>query len=165
MQADFLEKEVEIKNRESPDFLVKYLEQELYIEAGSVRVEHRKNKSHLNKIYSTIIKKNKKPYANKNTVLILDITSVLYNDELVDGYSFLERYNDFESIIFNLLKDNKVKYGAIVLVGFGLNRAEKRYEALPRRMILDDCSNLLISFMDNYYPGKKGEQKRRELSS
>ena len=165
MQAHLLEEGVKIKNRESPDFSVQYFEQELYIEAGSVRVEYRKNKSHSNKIYSTINKKNKKPYANKNTLLFLDITSVLYNDELVGGYTALERHDDFENIISNLLEDNNIKYGAIVLNGFALNRAEKRYESLPRRIVLNGCSELLISFMDNYYPGNKGEQKKLELSS
>jgi hypothetical protein len=157
--SSFIKKGISITNQESPDFSLTFNESIVFIEAAISRVEQPKNRTHLYKIQSVINKKNKKKYANFNTALFIDITSILYHDSLV-----LEE-NGLESIISSIYADKKIKFGAVILFVFTTNSLRNRYESTYKRIVFEHCSPSLKIMMDDEYPkGNGGRREHNELS-
>jgi hypothetical protein len=152
--ASFLKKKITIKNQESPDFIIYYNDQAVYVEATISRVEQQKNKSHLYKVQSAINKKNKKVYANSNTALFVDASNILHHDSQVMEES------GFEELIDSISKDKKIKYGAVILFCFLINEYKNRYESCYRRVVFEHCSDNLEMLIDQEYP--KGTDYRVE---
>ncbi len=152
--ASFVKKNIQIKNQESPDFIICHNDQNTYVEATISRVDNQKNKSHLYKILSAINKKNKKVYSNANTALFVDASNILYHDSQV------MKESGFEELINAIANDNSIRFGAVVLFCFLINEEKNRYESLYRRVILEDCSDNLKKLIDQEYP--KGSDYRVE---
>jgi hypothetical protein len=153
-----VKKNIQIKNQESPDFIIFHNCQYTFIEATISRVEEQKNKSHLYKILSTINKKNNKPYINKNTALFVDASNILYHDSQVMEES------GFEELINTIANDKSIKFGVVILFCFLINKEKNRYESLYRRVIFNDCSENLKQLIDQEYPEGSAVRVEPEIS-
>jgi len=135
-----------VLKRESPDFCVSVEDTDIFIESSSAMVVANKDKGHLYKIKSTINKKNKKPYANKNTALFIDITNIVHHE-----FS-REQPEDFELLHEELSANQDLKYGAIVIFCMVMNYENMRYESVYGRVPLDGCSDGLTTFLNTFFP-------------
>ena len=156
--ASFIKKNIKIINQESPDFNITHNNQMTYIEAAISRVDQQKKKSHLYKIQSVIKKKNKKHYANSNTALFVDATNILHHDSKVMNYS------GFNELIESIEKDEDVKYGAIILFCFLINKEKSRYESLYRRVLFKHCSDNLRDLIEQEYPAGHDFREKPEIA-
>ncbi|MDC9523387.1 hypothetical protein PSH55_20055 [Pseudoalteromonas sp. Angola-31] len=129
---------------ESPDFIANFSDEEIFIECGSARVDSDKNKPLEYKIESAIGKKNKKPYANSNTCLFLDITNIAHHD--ISN----ERFSYFDALCKNIESNNEIKFGAILLL---ITFSEKNgYGEGYKTLKLASRSKALNEFLDLHYP-------------
>ncbi|MBB1378404.1 hypothetical protein [Pseudoalteromonas sp. SR43-2] len=137
-------KSISFTKSESPDFTVDFEGEDIFIECGSARVDTDKSKPLEYKIESAINKKNKKPYANSNTCLFLDITNIAHHD--ISN----ERFSYFDSLCKNIENKNEIKFGAILLL---ITFSEKNgYGEGYKTLKSVNCSKALNEFLDLHYP-------------
>lgn len=73
------EKNIDFSSQESPDFLIKQAEGNCYIETTSVHMPEPKPYNMYLKVGAQIDNKSKKPYANENTILMIDISNIIHS--------------------------------------------------------------------------------------
>lgn len=144
--ASLLKKNINIDNRERPDFEVLHNNNKIFIEATLARVEKRKGTSHMYKVRSAIYKKNSKAYANKNTALFIDLTNIEYHQQAT------ATQDELPALLEIIRMDEEIKFGAIILFRFVRNDFLRRYESRYNRVILKDCSEELNLFLDEQFP-------------
>jgi hypothetical protein len=134
------------EKRESPDFKL-LLEPPLYIECVSAHISGESGRDSFYKIGSAIAAKGKKPYANSDTILFLDITNLVFN-QVINGHEF-DR-DKIRSTIFEALK--KTKFGAAVVFSYS---SDDDIETIRTGYFRVDGASMephLLEFMNNAYP-------------
>ena len=136
-----------VTKSESPDFILNKDISPVYLESTMAIVTTKKSDV-LYKIGAAINKKNSKPYANKRTALCIDLTNIFHR--------YFEVQSNQESDLFNWINDylrnNEIKYGAIVILLNLYLPQQRRCQSVYRALKLDNCSDKLVEFLDDVFP-------------
>lgn len=134
------------KARESPDFQFKHKQNLLYIEAtGCSYASTASTTSPVDKIKYCHESKNSKPYASKDTILLINITNMIYTEELKNKVLNLSGLVAFcESV--------DSKFGAIIIQSYFYTRSNQRYSSCYNVIQKNECTVELESYLKEFYP-------------
>jgi hypothetical protein len=134
--------------RESPDYYISTPQGDVFLEVTHVRTHsNSKRKGSTGyKIKRAIEAKSKKPYANRETALFLDITNLAYREALAGRDPNLLRAYAEKTL-------RASQFGAVVLVQSAFN-SEGKYIPLYQTFLHGDASEALVGFLNRYYPGQ-----------
>ena len=131
--------------QERPDFNVG--NGEFFIECGSVWPNSFKNsKDYRERVISTINSKNKKRYAAQNTILAIEITSVV---GAMINQGRLDEDTDFHGYLFYLA--NEMNYGSILLFSTVFSGEHNQILSAYDRIDSPRIDQSLFSVMEKYF--------------
>ena len=142
----------DIVKRESPDYSVKTSHGNIFLEVTHVRLHKAKKKGIGDKIRKAIRAKSNKPYSNRQTVLFLDITNLVYRQiEAKRSVDELKPYA--EKTLSNS------SFGAVVLM-CGLFTEQGKYIPDYFTVTHREASEALTGFLNRHYPNNHIESKQ-----
>ncbi|MGH1374506.1 MAG: hypothetical protein ACRBBW_20890 [Cellvibrionaceae bacterium] len=135
--------------RESPDFQINIADDCAYIEATSVHLNGKtRANSHFYKVDSKITEKLKKSYANKSTALAIDITNIMYHEDLRgEGLE-----TELEAFIGELGVRGDIDFGAIILVTFYSDFERGSHHMGHKVVPLPECNPALAEALSIAFP-------------
>lgn len=143
----------DIIKRESPDYSIKTSNGEVFLEVTHVHVYKAKKKGTGYKITRAIRAKSKKTYANRDTVLFLDITNLTYRE-----ISTQRNINELIPYAKKTLSDSG--FGAVVLM-YSVFTAEGKYTAVYFTILHNEASQSLVVFLNQHYPNRPTDPERK----
>lgn len=146
--SSFIRKDIKFTKREAPDFNILYNNEDFYAECTSVRFQKSATVNEIElKINRKIQAKNRKPYANQDTILFLDITNMSRLAAKTNIYlNLLELQQQIKEEM------SKIKYGCILLYTSLYDRDKVRYTSGYLRIDNENISINLKDFLDLHFP-------------
>lgn len=144
--ASLIRKNVEFKCRESPDYELLGEFSGLFVECGSAHIKG-SNLDIVKKINLTVINKCKKPYANRSTMLMLDMTNIYFHGLFVKEHITID---DVRFAITSAIATSG--YGSVLLLSYGLNEGSTKIFSNFIRVDSIDISKKLEKFVNIMYP-------------
>jgi len=136
-----------IVKQESPDYIIHTGPVQIEVTSGHLR---KPGKQAANKITKAIRKKSNKPYSNRETVVVMDITNLAYRQA--------EAELPFEKLIEHARKTlNTSKLGGVILMYSGFN-IDGKYMSYYTTLVHKDASEVLKGFLQKYYSNNPDEK-------
>ena len=144
--ATLLKHNCDVLNRERPDLAICYKSNDFFAEVTECKIAHDRTKPFdtTKKILNTISNKNKKPYANSNTILYVNITNVLKCET--------DKPTDLDKLVDDIKSVHDNKYGAVILYSYSISQDKTRYNQAYKSIISPSASEIVTAFISDIYP-------------
>lgn len=139
--------------RESPDYELTKDFEGVFIECGSAHITGGSTDL-VKKVSLSVINKCKKPYANRSTLLMLDITNPIFH-----GLSSENRCatDDIRASVSEAI--NGSGYGGVLLLSYGINETVTKIFSNFIRIDHGSADSKLIEFLNRVYPFGNGAEQ------
>lgn len=140
-------KGLSFKHPDPPDFVFEYANQELKMECTSAHVET--SDDYMQKITNKISDKATKPYANRQCILVMDITNIIHNVVGQGGHpapQILKQRVKEDAEIFDW------EFGSIILITYMLNPDNERFERNYLRCDTTYTEGTILNFLEEHFP-------------
>lgn len=144
--ASLIRAAVNFKCRESPDYQLEGDFSGLFIECGSAHIAG-SGTDLIKKLSLSVLNKCKKPYADRNTILMLDVTNIMFHAARLDAEWTTDEVRSAVSAVID-----ESGYGGVLLMSYGISKDANRIISNFIRVDGSHASTRLKKFLDAVYP-------------
>lgn len=144
---------------EAPDFRIERRGSPIYLECTSVHMSNPTSKDLKYKIESKIREKEQKPYCNKHTALIIDITNVMHHSQ-ASNWAISPR--ELKVHFNHIVKD--CGFGSVLMCSYvaSLDAPISRLDWCYVRFESKNSARKLVRFLDRHFP--RGDYQIRHFA-